>query len=157
MGSLVVAVWILTGVVTGGAVFILLFIIKMRKSIENTLQETQNLLKKVEGQVDSIGENFGTTAENAKDATLHLRNALKNTEKTTAFINQIAPFASILLLLQGFNTRTDSKSRSLLNNIMNIGKIFVAIQQGFSLYRKISSTKKGGLPNYGRKQNKRIS
>ncbi len=151
MRSLVIAVWVLVGVVGIGTVSILIFVIKTRASVEGTLQETQNLLKKVESQINNIGKNLEATTGNANGAMLHLKNTLRNTERTTAFVNQIAPFATILLLLQGFttNTKTESKNRSILNNIMNIGKLFAAIQQGFSLYKKFSSKKKE--VNYGRK------
>lgn len=145
MRSLTIAVWTLVGIVGVGVVLILIIVIKMRASIEGTLQETQTLLKKVEGEVDKIGKNLEDTTVNVNDASSHLKNTLRNTERTTAFINSIAPIATVLLLLQGFttSTKTESKNRSVLNNILNIGKLFAAIQQGFSLYKRLSS-KKGG-------------
>jgi len=150
MKSLTIAVWTLVGIVGIGVVLALIIVIKMRNSVQGTLQETQTLLKKVESELDKIGKNLEATTENANDATSHLKNTLRNTERTTAFINQIAPFATILLLLQGFTTgtKTESKNRSVLNNIINIGKLFALIQQGFSLYKKFSNKKEA---NYGRK------
>ncbi len=150
MRSLTIAVWTLVGIVGIGVVLALIIVIKMRNSVQGTLQETQTLLKKVESELDKIGKNLEATTANANDASSHLKNTLRNTERATAFINQIAPFATVLLLLQGFttNTKTESKNRSVLNNIMNIGKLFALIQQGFSLYKKFSNKKEA---NYGRK------
>lgn len=157
MTSLVIAVWGLLIVATVGVVVMLIFIFKMKKSTEKMLNETEKLIKKVEEQLDSLGKNLNETTENVKDTTFHLKNVLKNTEKTSKFINLATPFAIVLLVMQGFIKKTDSKQSNILDKVMNIGKFFVAVQQGFLVAKKISSNKKGGTTNYGRKQDKFIS
>lgn len=157
MTSLIIAVWGLLIVATVGVVVMLIFIFKMKKSTEKMLNETENLIKKVEEQIDSLGKNLNETTENTKDATFHLKNVLKNTEKTSEFINLATPFAIVLLVMQGFIKKTDSKQSNILGKMMNLGKFFVAVQQGFLVAKKISSNKKGGTANYGRKQDKFIS
>ena len=112
MRSLTIAVWTLVGIAGVGVFLALIIVIKMRRSVEGTLQETQSLLKKVESELDKIGKNLEATTANANDASSHLKNTLRNTERATAFINQIAPFATVLLLLQGCGKGTS-------NNIQN--------------------------------------
>ncbi len=157
MTSLIIAVWGLLIVATVGVVIMLIFVLKMKKSTEKMLNETENLIKKVEEQIDSLGKNLNETTENTKDATFHLKNVLRNTEKTSEFINRATPFAIGLLVMQGFIKKTDSKQNNILGKMMNLGKFFVAVQQGFLVAKKISSNKKGGTANYGRKQDKFIS
>ena len=157
MTSLVIAVWGLLIVTTIGVVVMLIFIFKMKKSTEKMLNETENLIKRVEEQIDSLGKNLNETTENTKDATFHLKNVLKNTEKTSEFIKLATPFAIVLFAMQGFIKKTDSKQSSILDKMVNIGKFLVAVQQGFLVAKKISSNKKGGTENYGRKQDKFIS
>lgn len=151
MTSLIIAVWGLLIVATVGVVVMLVFIFKMKKSTEKMLNETENLIKKVEEQIDNLGKNLNETTENTKDATFHLKNALKNMEKISKFINLATPFATVLLVMQGFIKKTDSKQSNILGKMINVGKFLVAVQQGFLVAKKISSNKKGGIANYGRK------
>ncbi len=157
MVALTIALWVIAVEIAIAVAVLLFVVLRLGKNTSDALNETQSLVKSLEKRVDNVGMRLESTVKNADQATVHLKGTLHNTEKATSFINAALPIVSLILLFRGItvpitgvsvNAKKEKQS-SILSSIMNVGKWFIAIQQGASIFKKYTENR-GGKKN-GRK------
>jgi predicted PurR-regulated permease PerM len=148
MTSLTIAVWVL--VIEGFASVVLLFVflVSTKRELENTLKETQSLLRTVNDKVNALSDELNNTLKNTTEITSNLKGTVRKTGDmlgATASALQFLPFMFILA------QRGKTKEKNTLHTaLINIGKFVFAGIQGFKIINELLV--KGGKNNVRRER-----
>ncbi len=140
MTSLTIAVWVLAIEGFASIILLLAFLFGMKHELENTLKDTQSLLKTLEQKVSLLSNELDNTLKNTTEVTDSFKDTLKKTGNAIGIAGNLLPLFPLVSM-----QKSNNKERSFYGTLITVSEFVIAGIEGFKIFNAIFL--KGGNKN----------
>ncbi len=131
MLALTIALWVIAFEGLLAIVFMLVFLVNMKRDLTKTLENTQSLLKTLETKISLISDELDNTLKNTTEITSQAKKSVKKVDTVLTILGGVGILLPLLSL-----SRKDSEKGYKLSKLASLGSFLFAVRRGFNLYRQ---------------------